>query len=115
MRTSALIPLETKSLTGLIGLILLAAGCSTQQIVERNAVSSDRYQEGTPAYRAGWEHGCGSRIHEGRGWMGIAGDRFVRDDARMQTDSDYALGWHDGARNCDVTSGGGSFIYAPRK
>lgn len=84
----------------------MLSGCASDWIVERETArnSADK----PPAYAAGYSDGCNTGIKENN--MAFAG-KNVRDDARMKTDADYALGWNDGARQCgQMGSGGGAYV-----
>lgn len=78
--------------------VLGLAGCTAQQIIERKIGEDPTIAQRPAAYRQGFDDGCQSGLFEFRG--DLMGDKFVRDDARMRSDNDYALGWNDGARRC---------------
>lgn len=96
-----------KIIFALCGLILLA-GCATETLVENRM---NLIQPGTSvAHQAGYRDGCYTVVTET--CMGTGGG-FRRDDARMKTDADYALGWGDGARICSCA--GSSYMFMPVK
>lgn len=95
----------------LVSVVMLSA-CSAQQITKMEIENDPSMAAQPVAYRQGFEEGCQSGVQEGRGW--IAGDDFKRDDARMKSDGDYALGWNDGARRC-AGRFGGSFMMVPAR
>ena len=51
----------------------------------------------SPSYRAGFDDGC----HSGRQAAGSLFDEFRKDQARFNSDSDYAQGWSDAFRQCE--------------
>lgn len=105
-------------MSALMGAALVLAGCGSAQQITQSAMDEDPQIASKPAgYRDGFREGCHSGIRERRGLLGGAwgDDQFIRDDARMKSDQDYAIGWQDGARRCSARIGGSMFIYTPRK
>jgi hypothetical protein len=79
-------------------IVFALSACSAQGIVDRALADVD--SAAPEAYRAGYESGCRSSVMART--AGQPRDARVRDDARMKSDADYALGWNDGYRRCDV-------------
>lgn len=94
--------------------VLMLSGCTAVQNVKYAAEHSPQYQAGTASYKAGFENGCHSRVSEVREWLPMKGDAFIRDDARMKTDHDYALGWNDGVRRCGGDGSAAPIIVMPK-
>ena len=77
--------------------LLMVSGCASDSLVQRAYNESAGKPEG---YRVGKADGCSSALKERAYlWKG----EFKRDDARMKSDGDYALGWADGYRGCDYS------------
>ncbi len=78
---------------------LLLAGCSIApaRLERERAAIRDK----PPAYQAGYMEGCESSLSESEI---IPKDeaKYRRDDARMKTDPEYALGWNDARWKCRV-------------
>lgn len=83
-------------------LLLLCLALGACGIAERRlAKERDAVQDKSAAYQTGYMEGCESSLSKSEI---IPSDeaRYKRDDERMKTDADYALGWNDARWKCRV-------------
>ena len=87
-------------------LVSMLVGCATETLVERrmNLMPPNLSESG----KAGYADGCQTVVTE---TCMATGGAFRRDDARMKTDQDYAMGWGDGTRICSCA--GNSYMFVP--
>lgn len=109
--------MKTPRIMALAAAFALSACVTQQQFVDRELASLEEEGPRAQVYKEGYADGCGSALYEFRASLQVDGDRFRRDDARMESDPGYRLGWIDGARRCGARfqGGGGAFIYMPRR
>lgn len=100
-----------------IGSALAAAaltGCiSAAEISSNRAAELPRNSH--PSYVQGFKDGCYSITSQKRNDLGQVKDAaFVRDEAKMRSDTEYRIGWGDGAMKCDYSAPGTMFLFVPR-
>jgi hypothetical protein len=78
-------------------LCALLASCSI--VPDRLAKASESVRDKPPAYQTGHAEGCESALTQLDPVPGPQA-KWRRDDSRMKTDPDYALGWNDGRWKC---------------
>lgn len=78
-------------------LVLLIAGCSI--VPGRLERARESVKDKPLAYQSAYMDGCESALTELEAVWGNEA-KWRRDDARMKTDPDYALGWNDGRWKC---------------
>ena len=78
----------------LVGAVAALAACETAPSETMIATSS----KVSPSYKAGFDDGC----HSGRQAAGSYFDQFAKDQARFNSDGDYAQGWSDAFRQCET-------------
>ena len=74
--------------------ILTLAACDLPEASETMISSSANVSQ---SYRDGFDDGC----HSGRQAAGSLFDQFRKDQARFNSDQDYAQGWSDAFRQCE--------------
>lgn len=78
-------------------LVLLMSACSI--VPGRLERARESVKDKPAAYQAGYMEGCESALTELEAVWGNEA-KWRRDDARMKSDGDYALGWNDGRWKC---------------
>ncbi|QPH52242.1 hypothetical protein [Pontivivens ytuae] len=79
----------------LLAAAMLVAGCELPPPSETMISPTANV---STAYRQGFDDGC----HSGRQAAGDLFEQFRKDQARFDTDRDYAQGWSDAFRQCET-------------